>query len=180
MAEEKAPEAVEPQQEESLDDILSDFDQQMQPQQAPQQEPVEHDRLANIEHYVHQQQQSQIRHDIDSEMGKLRGLNDNLANLSNQDLEGLVTSRVQQDPRIGNAFAQRHSNPGAWDKVMRGMSQDIAKIFDRPDPGVSEDQKAMRAAVESQPDISEPDAPSTKDLNNMNDAEFAHYKESLM
>jgi len=180
MAEEKAPEAVEPQQEESLDDILSDFDQQMQPQQAPQHEPVEHDRLANIEHYVHQQQQGQIRTEIDSEMGKLRGLNETLSNLSNQDLEGLVTARVQQDPRIGNAFAQRHSNPGAWDKVMRGMSQDIAKIFERPDPGVTADQTAMRAAVESQPDISEPDAPSTKDLNNMNDAEFAHYKDSLM
>jgi len=180
MAEEKAPEAVEPQQEESLDDILSDFDQQMQPQQQQPQQQVEPDRLANIEQYVQQQQQSQIRTEIDSEMGKLRGLNDSLSNLSNQDLEGLVTARVQQDPRIGNAFSQRHSNPGAWDKVMRGMSQDIAKIFERPDPGVTADQTAMRAAVESQPDISEPDAPSTKDLNNMNDAEFAHYKDSLM
>ena len=179
MAEEKAPEAVEPQQEESLDDILSDFDQQMQPQQQQQQQ-VEPDRLANIEQYVQQQQQHQIRTEIDSEMGKLRGLNDSLSNLSNQDLEGLVTARVQQDPRIGNAFSQRHSNPSAWDKVMRGMSQDIAKIFERPDPGVTADQSAMRAAVESQPDISEPDAPSTKDLNNMNDAEFAHYKDSLM
>ena len=181
MAEEKAqPEAVEQpqQQEESLDDILADFDQQMQP--AQHQQPQEPDRLANIEQHIAQQQQQQIRADIYSEMNKLKGLNDALANLDTRDLEGLVTARVQQDPRIGNAFSQRFSNPAAWEKVLHGMSKDLGKLFERPDPGVSEDQKAMRAAVESQPDITEPDTPSSKDLNNMNDAEFERYKESLM
>jgi len=179
MAEEKAPEAVAEPQEESLDDILADFDQQMQPAQQYEQ-PQEPDRIANIEQHIMMQQQQQVRAEIDGEMNKLKGLNDALANMNTRDLEGLVTARVQQDPRIGNAFAQRHSNPAAWDRVLQSMSQDIGKIFDRPDPGVSEDQKAMRAAVETQPDITEPDAPNTKDLNNMNDAEFAHYKESLM
>ena len=84
MAEEKAqPEAVEEpqQQEESLDDILADFDQQMQPAQHQQPQPEEPDRLANIEQHIAQQQQQQIRADIDSEMNKLKGLNDALANL---------------------------------------------------------------------------------------------------
>lgn len=182
MAEEKAqPEVVEEpqQQEESLDDILADFDQQMQPAQQ-QEQPQEPDRLANIEQHIMQQQQQQVRSEIDAEMNKLKGLNDVLSNMDNRDLEGLVTARVQQDPRIGNAFSQRHSNPAAWERVLHGMSKEIGKIFERPDSGVSEDRKAMRAAVETQPDITEPDTPSSKDLNNMNDAEFAHYKESLM
>ena len=180
MAEEKVQEAVAEPQEESLDDILADFDQQMQPAQQQYQQPQEPDRIANIEQHLMMQQQQQVRAEIDGEMNKLKGLNDALANMDTRDLEGLVTARVQQDPRIGNAFTQRHSNPAAWDKVLQSMSQDIGKMFDRPDPGVSEDQKAMRAAVETQPDITEPDAPISKDLNNMNDAEFARYKESLM
>ena len=180
MAEEKVQEAVAEPQEESLDDILADFDQQMQPVQQQYHQPQEPDRIANIEQHLMMQQQQQVRAEIDGEMNKLKGLNDALANMDTRDLEGLVTARVQQDPRIGNAFTQRHANPAAWDKVLQSMSQDIGKMFDRPDPGVSEDQKAMRAAVETQPDITEPDAPSSNDLNNMNDAEFARYKESLM
>ena len=103
-----------------------------------------------------------------------------ISHVGNTAIEGYLEQRARLDPRITQAFMQKDRNPVAWDQILKTLAKDYQNEIRQPDAQVTEDQKAMRAAVESQPDTGEPIEKSVRDLNTMNDAEFAIYKASLM
>ena len=164
--------------EKSLDDYLAEFDAQTQPEPQPT-EGEQVPEWKHLENTVNDLQQQQYRRGIDESIGKMKAVSE-ISHVGNTAIEGYLEQRARLDPRITQAFMQKDRNPVAWDQILKTLAKDYQNEIRQPDAQVTEDQKAMRAAVESQPDTGEPIEKSVRDLNTMNDAEFAKYKASLM
>lgn len=88
------------------------------------------------------------------------------------EIEDWVAARAQRDPRLANAWMNRHQNPTAWGKVVDAIGEQMAAKFKKlPDRGATEDRAAVTAAVRG----ASKQAPEGKapDYSRKSDAEFA-------
>ena len=174
-----APEAVEQTHEPSLDDLLSEYEQQTAPreeaprQQAPQ-VPPDYEYIQQMARdYEAQQTKSAIQETVTG----IKNLGENLKDVDNEIIEGMLQSRAARDPRIATAWAMRHQKPSEWNKVAKSLAKELDSKFHFPDRQATEDREALRAAVKSGP--VQTNEVSIKDLNGMSDSEFAAFKASL-
>ena len=168
-------------EKDDLDSLLAEFDKGVSAVDTSNESTSSENQpeWRHLEQSVEDLQHQSYRRGIDDSVSKMKS-HGGISHVGNTAIEGYMEQRARMDPRITQAFMQREKNPVAWEKVLGSLAQDYSKEIRQPDAQVTEDQKAMRAAVESQPDTAEPEFKSVRDLNNMNDSEFALYKESLM
>ena len=161
-----------------LDAILAEFDQQTeQPEVATKVD--DSPRMKIVEDYIQAQHARDTREAIQQSVSQLKGFDKSFDGIGNTAIEGFLQLKAQRDTRIADAFHKRDENPDGWNRVLKGIAQEFSQEFKAPDAQITEDRNAMRAAVETQPETSEPDAPTVRDLNKMSDAEFMRYKESI-
>lgn len=68
--------------------------------------------------------------------------------LDDAEVEDWLEGRARRDPRLAQAWQNRHQNPEAWGKVVDALGQQMAKKFAKvPDKGATEDRAAVTAAV---------------------------------
>ena len=164
-------------EKDDLDSLLAEFDKGVQATETSAE--TGQPEWKHLEQSVEDLQHQSYRRGIDDSVSKMKS-HGGISHVGNTAIEGYMEQRARMYPRINQAFMQRERNPVAWDKVLGSLAQDYQKEIRQPDAQVTEDQKAMRAAVESQPDTAEPEFKSVRDLNIMSDSEFSQYKESLM
>lgn len=57
-----------------------------------------------------------------------------------------LNAKADEDPRFKRVWEMRHSNPQAWNDVLKAVQQEMADDFQvRPDPDLLANQRAMRA-----------------------------------
>lgn len=175
--------------DQSLDDLLNEFDDQMKPAEpeapetppqtppeTPPETPSYNPEIAQLMEFRNQYEADQARKAINDTVGQMQGLNETLKDMNPDLIEGFLQTRASRDPRISQAWMNRHSNPDGFEKVLKGLSDELAGNVRPIDQKATDDHAALKAAVSEAPVQS---APSAADLNKMSDAEFAAYKASL-
>lgn len=92
--------------------------------------------------------------------------------LDDSELADLLDGRAKRDPRLADAWMNRHQNPKAWAKVEEAIGREISGKFAKlPDKAATEDRAAVTAAVRG----ASQKAPEGKapDYSKMSDGEFA-------
>ena len=155
-----------------LDSILAEFDQTAKPAPVPEPKPdaVAPDvvkRLADVEKVLAERD---FKDQIAPVLERIRGdiPKDVLAN---DEIQDLIDGRARRDPRLQQAWLNRASNPGAWNKIEKALGQELSKKFSKlPDPNATEDRETVAAAVRG----ASHKAPEGKppDFSNMTDGEF--------
>lgn len=136
-------------QEESLDDLLKEFEGV---EDKPEQTVTEpDDKLATLERQLRELQESQQRKEVADEITTLGAtIRGELPSeiFDDATMRAWLEARAQEDPRLQKAFLQRHQTPTAWKKVVDGMARDFqSRASKLPDKQVTEDVEAVAAAV---------------------------------
>jgi hypothetical protein len=161
-----------------LDSLLNEFDSQEQAKPEPEQPK---DDNSDVFEYVRQQRDEQVKQqtnqDIQNAVGtmnkELEGLN-----LPERVVRGMLFDKAENDSRFLQAWTNRHQNPAAFDKILKGLATEIRGDFESlPDKQTNEDREALAAAVRSA--NNKPAEPEQVDFNAMSDAEFAAHKAKL-
>lgn len=176
-------------QEPSLDDLLNEYDMHAsheqpdaQPDAQPQTEqPAKETSLPpdydSVRYFAEQYARDQHRREIDKTVQTIKEMGENLKEIDDEVIEGVLQARAAKDERVRLAWMTRHQKPSEWGKLTKALAKELDEKFRRPDKQVTEDREALRAAVRSGP-VGD-DKPSVTDLNKMSDAEFEAYKASL-
>lgn len=162
-----------------LDALLAQFNQQTtlartepaspapQPQTSQQQPTVDPNRLAAIENRLFQEDLNKAVANI---MGDLK--------IPTRVAKGWIDQMANEDPRIQRAFAERHTNPQAWERVEKGLSREFAKemkALTDIDPNATEDRAAVAAAVRGASTQRAPETPAP----NYSQQSNAEYRRSV-
>jgi len=164
-------------QEESLDELLSQFDSN---QETPK--PAEQPQASNIDDvvsYVNEERQRRQAEEEEADIKKAvtelqSGIKD--GDLSYRMTRGFLEAYAVENPSVKKAFEYRHQNPRAWELAQR---QALKELKDE----ISIDNKAtqtsndLAAAVHSA-STSMPET-ETPNFSEMTDLQFQMYKKGL-
>jgi hypothetical protein len=162
-----------------LDTLLKEYDQTAAPPAAakPAQPeptgtgttpatPAIDPAVADVQRYIFRQDMDKtvkaIRGDLDPEM------------FDDTTVRGWINARADDDPRLAQAWVNRHNNPKQFEKVVAQLGRDFQKKFSKmPDKGATEDRAAVTAAVRgTSTKAPEGQAPNYAGMNN------AEYREA--
>lgn len=138
-------------QEESLDDLLKEFESVEETTE--QTETESEDRVAKLERELAELRESQQRQQVAGEIAsigaEIRG--DLPAEVfDDETMQAWLDARAAKDPRIQKAFINRSNAPTAWKNVVGALARDFQKrAAALPDKQVTEDVDAVAAAVRS-------------------------------
>ena len=91
-------------------------------------------------------------------------------------MESWIDAQARNDPRLQNAWSNRHNDPKAFGRIVEVLGRNFNKKFKAlPDKQVTEDTEAVAEAVRGS--SKQAPAPKTVDTTQMSDAEFARYTE---
>lgn len=187
-------EVVNAPEKDELDDLLAQYDQ-AQPAVEPQQ-PVanseeqrsdQYDDDLNISDVMKRlderdardeaarkaEQDRQFKIDMDKTVANVRGEFDPSV-FDDTFMESWIDAQARNDPRLQNAWANRHNDPKAFGQIVEGLGRNFNKKFKAlPDKQVTEDREAVAEAVRG----ASKQAPAAKavDYASMSDAEFSKY-----
>lgn len=165
-----------------LDTLLAEYDQQVRPAPTPQTQPEQKSGtdaiakpaadpdVAEVKRYIFKQ-------DMDKTVKSVRGDLD-AGYFKDSLVKAWIEAQAEEDPRLGLAWANRHSNPKQFEKVVDTLGRKFSSEFGKmPDKQATDDREAVTAAVRG----ASHKAPEGKapDYSRMSNAEFreAHYKE---
>lgn len=94
-------------------------------------------------------------------------------------LEGVLQTAAMKDPRIYNAFTNRHKAPSAWKKIVIAKAQDVVKLFPKANQD-SQREKVAAAVAQSRSGQNKDQGPTAEELGQMSDREFEKHKRSLL
>lgn len=165
-----------------LDTLLAEYDQQVRPAPTPQTQPEQKSGtdavakpaadpdVAEVKRYIFKQ-------DMDKTVKSIRGelpsdyFDDSL-------VKAWIEAQAEEDPRLGLAWANRHSNPKQFEKVVDTLGRKFSKQYGKlPDKQATDDREAVSAAVRG----ASHRAPEGKapDFSGMNNAEFREEHKKL-
>lgn len=180
-AEAQAPETA---PAEDLDAILSEFDAKTK--QSPAEaatEPRSPDEIAWIKQQLEDLRTrvvgADVRAGLDDTIKRIRShAGDALSFVGDDVIEDLLQGEAARDPRLGVAFANRGSDPKAWDRAVRALGDRIKSKFKVPDQAVTSARAAMVAATRGVLN----DGPKEKapDVTKMSPKEFREYERKLL
>lgn len=171
-------------QGDDLDTLLAEFDQGQSPAAAstqPAQQQATGDDLKVVAEEVRawrtERQQETFKRDMGETIKKVRGDLD--AELFDDSLvRGYVNARADEDPRLAQAWVNRHTNPKAFNRVVEQLGREFRQKWSKmPDRQATEDHAAVTAAVRSA-STRAPDAPPP-DFSRMSNSEFQAEKDKL-
>lgn len=172
--------------EDDLDQLLNEFDEGTKPKpeetKASPEPKKEPDDLDDLRRFAKDYQQRELDREISATVKGMKDRNETLNGLSDAFVEARLNWEASKDPRLQSAWVNRHQNPQAWEKVLDGLGRKLSgEIASRPDPQLTNDRDAARAAVRgtsTQP--AEDPKPKNSDMAKMSDAEFEAYKKGLL
>lgn len=163
-----------------LDTILAEFDQGTKAAPAPEPKPVAEvapdvvRRLADVEKVLAERD---FKEAITPVLERIRGEIPKEV-LANEEIQDLIDGRARRDARLQQAWINRASNPGAWNKIEKALSQELSKKFSKlPDTEATETREAVTAAVRGA--SHKAPAETAPNYGAMNDAEFQKEKARL-
>ncbi len=175
----QAPNGNDARTDPSLDDLLNEYESgapAAPADAAPVQQPADaqqtelHNEMRQAVAWINQQRQEsdakRIQDDLKSAADVVKGhIGDDT--LSDKLVLNYINGAAGNDPRLLNAWAQRHADPQGWGRVLKGVSEELrTELASRPDPDLTADRNAARNAVSTQaarrPDSGE--QPSTRDM----------------
>lgn len=166
--------------QDDLDALLKEFETQDQTTKSETTTETKPDDLQEVVAYVRNQQQSEILEQSRKDLSEAARIVKGDLKIDDEIAEGYLHARANKDPRVAQAWAKRHENPSAYQKVLKSLGGDFAKKFaDLPDQAATEDRAAVAAAVRGASTRTQEPAIDTKQLQGMNDAQFAAFKRSL-
>jgi hypothetical protein len=126
--------------------------------------------IADVQRYI-------FRQDMDKTVKAIRGELDPEM-FDDATVRGWINARADDDPRLAQAWVNRHSHPKQFEKVVAQLGRDFQKKFSKlPDKQATEDREAVTAAVRG----ASTKTPESKapDYSKMSDADLAKEKERL-
>lgn len=140
-------------QDQSLDDVLAEFDAGTETPAKPVEQPADDvtARIKKLEQDAQERDQQDQLKDVQAAVTECveqisTRLPEDLS-LPKRAVRGMVEVLAQDDKRIAQAFANRLSNPKAWDRVLGKLADEIADEF--KDAGEGSSNRAVAAAVRS-------------------------------
>lgn len=113
------------------------------PEQAPDMQ-----RIAELERQLKALGKTIETQQFDAELAKaVKAVKGDLK-IPDKYVKDIVYGRVSSDPRASEIFFRRGENPGAWNKVLSTIHQELASDFGRPDT-TGDDLESVEAAVRS-------------------------------
>lgn len=156
-------------QEESLDSILSEWDMDeeatsKQPSKSEDKEPKD----ANddeIRQWVREQRQREESRAFNETMdGAVKTMREAVADdiqhdLSDRAWRGVIHDAAEHDPRVRQAFINRHKNPTGFKKVLRALAKEEAKSqVSKSETETRDNVNAAMRAGRKQPPVNDADA----------------------
>lgn len=139
----------------ALDKLLKEFDSQTAPATATTNPPApQQDTGADLKTIADEvralrteRQQETFNRDMADTVGKIRGDLDPEV-FDDALVRGYVDARAGQDPRLAQAWVNRHTNPKAFNRVVDQIGREFRDKFSKlPDRAATEDHAAVTAAV---------------------------------
>jgi hypothetical protein len=168
-----------------LDTLLSEFDKTAAPPAAAASSPAQAagtDDLKALADEVRglrtERQQETFRRDMDVTIKNIRGdLSPEF--FDDRIVEAWVDAEARADPRLSQAWNDRHTNPKGFQKVVDTLGRKFASKYGKlPDKQATDDREAVTAAVRgASTRAPEGQAP---DYSKMNDREFLAEKDKLL
>ena len=164
-----------------LDTLLKEYDNAAAPAAAKTAQPEQvgadtttknapDPEIAEVKRYIFKQ-------DMDKTVKSIRGdlspeyFDDSL-------VKAWIEAQAEADPRLGLAWANRHSNPKQFEKVVGTLGRQFSKQYGKlPDRQATEDRDAVTAAVRGASTRAPEGQPP--DFRRMSDAEFAQEKDKM-
>lgn len=170
-------EATSARQDDDLDTLLAQFDES-KPAPSASAKPEQVD-AANDTQVANQTvldeakfiRSERFKKDMDTTIKEVRGdLPEDF--FDGQFIQAWIDSQAMKDPRLGNAWSDRHKDPQKFKQVVGALGKEFAKKYGKlPDKNATEDREAVTAAVRG----ASTRAPEGKapDFSRMTDGEFA-------
>jgi len=96
-------------------------------------------------------------------------------NASDRIIRGLLHDFANQNPKVGQAFANREQDPATWNRVLKAAAKEFRNEFENaPDPKMTEDRNVVESAVHSA-STSKPVQDEKVDFAGMNRAQLDAY-----
>ena len=166
--------------ETTLDDLLNEFKDT--PQESPKAEPpkveaLKPEEIDDLRKFRDEQRMDRVRKEVTQTVESIREAHkDVLGWMTNDWIEGRLDAEARKDPRIGKAFLERDRNPEAWAKVRQKLGERLAEeIKSRPNPQLTADRDAARAAVSGQTATQPSNDIDPKKFNSMTERELEEY-----
>lgn len=167
-------------QDESLEDLMKEFESVQEPPKEAKGEQVSEDISEDvrwIRAMREQEEAKRTREAIEQTIGALKDGIDCPIEIPNAWWEGRLDVAARQDPRLTQAWLARESKPEAWKKIQAHLKKQLeSELSIRRD--LTDDRDAVTAAVRSASK-----APAREsvahDFDNMSDAEFRRLERSL-
>lgn len=132
-----------------LDKLLNEFSEQTQPitDSTPEPKAVDNDtenRLAGMERTL---QEWQFQQEMQPVVEKVRGeIPEDV--FSNDEIIDWLDGQAKRDQRLRDAWLNKGTNPGKWNKIVTQLGGELAKKFEKlPDKEATEDREAVANAV---------------------------------
>lgn len=165
-------------QTDDLDTLLNEFDtsSQQTSQSAQQTQPGQTgsgDDLKALtdqaKAVIEQHHQVTFRRDMNETLRKVRGSLDPEF-FDDKFVEAWIDAQAREDPRLQQAWTQRHANQKQFEKVVEGLGRNFAKKYGKlPDKAATEDRAAVTAAVRGA--STQAPEPASLDVSRMSDGE---------
>lgn len=164
----------------SLDEILSELDQEYDKGTQPDDEPKAPAKASKSDDDLRRDldavKERLFWQDVDAAVGTVKTeLGDDL-NVSDRAVRGVLNELYNEDPRFKKAFDNRSNNPTAYQRVLRAAAREVRKDFGDPvDRQTTSDRDALAAAAagSKSANIVEDEAP---DFATMSDADYEDWK----
>lgn len=142
-------------QQVDLDDLLKEFDERKDSAtseetkakpEAKEPSQVDLEAIATLERRLNEQEQREQRRELER-------LFDQISDGTNGDAvyaEAYLNAQAIRNPKLNQAWAQRNSNPKAWDKVFGELKSGFVKFAGkRVDKQATESKEAVASAIRS-------------------------------
>lgn len=157
-----------------LDSLLKEFDKT----DSKQESSGEQDLAKRLEAIEQERANERYQSEIKSVAQKIRGDFDHPL-LEDKFVVRWLEAEAQDDPRIANAWMQRHKNPEAFDKIIKNLGETLKKkIKNSPDEKMTESRDALASAVRASSSTSQ--SKSEVNWSSLSDAEFHKEKMKLL
>lgn len=184
-------EATGTQEVESLDSILAEYDRDFEEPHKPtqkdsgQDEPEDDDVRQFIKDLRERELSKAFEDTMTSAVKTMREAvkGDMEVELSDRAWRGIVHDAANSDPRVRQAFVNRHKNPSGFNKVLRALAKEEAKSFVSKSETDTRDQvnAAVRASQKRPPvNPAEADGEYRQKFMKMSQAERAAEKRRLL
>jgi hypothetical protein len=154
-------------QEESLDSILSEWDMEeeatsKQPSKSKTEDAGDDDE---IRQWVKEQREREASKAFNETMnGAVKTMREAVKDdiqhdLSDRAWRGVIHDAAEHDPRVRQAFINRHKNPSAFNKVLRALAKEEAKSqVSKSETETRDNVSAAMRAGRKQPPVNDADA----------------------